>query len=498
MSSMYFAIYQPRALSGRFEEASQRLQKALALCAERAQGAPFSFFAPMGAIEGGIGLDALRFPWVRARYELAVAQVASAARSASAHLFLPVWGNNGVEPMWCGPEGTGFRKLDAPVCLAPGLAVSTPQDLSGSVAWRFDALHQCWNTGSARLEADRRIWVEASLAGGEADQIYVGRSRLSSADETVEADDFEEDLRWVRVETHAEGTPSVIPADGRPARRVVLGDLRFRAAAAAIRDYVGASRSSGIVLGLSGGVDSALVAALAVEALGEERVCALMLKSRFTSEESVRIAQETADGLGIRMEVRTIERLHEAAQAELAVDVGRLPVGDITDQNVQARLRALWLMALSNRWGRLMLCTSNKAESAMGYGTLYGDLAGGFAPIADLWKREVRDLCLDFNRSQSARHIPETVIFREPTAELRPNQRDSDSLPPYDRIERVMRAAMSAEFDPACWGADDLSIVERAASFAFKRRQCPLALRLSETTLADFDLNYGVNRSIFG
>ena len=233
-----------------------------------------------------------------------------------------------------------------------------------------------------------------------------------------------------------------------PARSLSLPqDERLAALIAAIRDYVSAVRAEGVVLGISGGIDSALVAAAAVEALGAARVRAQLLASRFTSQESRELARTLAERLGLELAERSIEVMHEAARRDYADDLGDMVDGEITDQNIQARLRSLRLMAIANKENRILLCTANKSGSPR-WGLRYAlrRSVRRFLAIVDLWKSEVRGALSSVQRLEGFECIPEAIIEREPTAELRFDQKDSDSLPPYDEIERVMRAALGDRF----------------------------------------------------
>jgi NAD+ synthase (glutamine-hydrolysing) len=250
-----------------------------------------------------------------------------------------------------------------------------------------------------------------------------------------------------------------------------------------VRDYVSKHGFPGIVLGLSGGVDSALTLAIAVDALGADRVQAVMMPSRYTSQMSLDDAALQARTLGVRYDIISIEGLFAAALDALKeVFAGREP--DTTEENIQARSRGLLLMALSNKTRRMLLTTGNKSEMAVGYATLYGDMNGGFAPIKDCSKMLVYRVANYRNTLSPA--IPQRVIDRPPSAELRPDQKDSDSLPPYEILDAILELFIEDDlsvdditargFDRATVGRV-LDLVKRNE---YKRRQAPPGVRISD------------------
>jgi len=218
-----------------------------------------------------------------------------------------------------------------------------------------------------------------------------------------------------------------------------------------LRDYVGKNRFRGVVLGLSGGIDSALTAAVAVDALGADRVRGVRLPSSLTSAASQDDAAESARLLGIRLETLAIAPTVDAAETALApVFAGR--ARDVTEENLQARVRGLLLMGLSNKFGELLVTTGNKSEMSVGYATLYGDMCGGYSVLKDIYKTEVYALARWRNthqphgaRGPAGRVVPESSITKAPTAELRPNQTDQDSLPPYDVLDAILEGLVEAE-----------------------------------------------------
>jgi len=220
----------------------------------------------------------------------------------------------------------------------------------------------------------------------------------------------------------------------------------YRGLCLGLRDYVHKNGFPGVLLGLSGGIDSALVAALAVDALGAEAVHAVMMPSAFTSQESLDDAAEMAAALGIRLDTIAITPAVDALGTMLADQfAGTAP--NVAEENIQSRLRGLILMGISNKHGAMVLATGNKSEYAAGYSTLYGDMCGGYAPLKDVWKVDVFRLCEWRNRhlprgaaGPDGVVIPQAIIDKPPSAELRPDQKDTDSLPPYDQLDAIMAA----------------------------------------------------------
>lgn len=203
-----------------------------------------------------------------------------------------------------------------------------------------------------------------------------------------------------------------------------------------IKDYFTKSGFSRAILGLSGGIDSAVVCALAAEALGPENVMAVLLPSRFSTDHSIKDAQDLVDNLGCKSEIIAIKSITEAFESALSPQFHNLPF-NIAEENIQARSRAVLLMAMSNKFGYILLNTSNKSEAAVGYGTLYGDMCGGISVLGDVYKSQVFQLARYINREREI--IPENTIVKPPSAELRPDQKDSDSLPDYDILDKILK-----------------------------------------------------------
>jgi len=223
--------------------------------------------------------------------------------------------------------------------------------------------------------------------------------------------------------------------------------LAYRAMVRGIRDYCGKNGFGKALLGLSGGVDSSLVLALAVDALGADNVTAVRLPSRYTADLSNDLAEAQAGKLGVALETIAIEAPFKGFLDALAPSFAGLPA-DVTEENLQSRCRGTLMMALANKKGGLLLTTGNKSEYAVGYATIYGDMCGGYAPIKDLYKTEVYAVCAWRNRQGDGEVIPQAVIDRAPSAELRENQTDQDSLPPYALLDAILKASIDHERTP--------------------------------------------------
>jgi NAD+ synthase (glutamine-hydrolysing) len=254
------------------------------------------------------------------------------------------------------------------------------------------------------------------------------------------------------------------------------------------RDYIGKNGFRDVVIGLSGGIDSSLVAAVAVAAVGREHVHGVFMPSQYSSRESLQDAAELAKHLGIRMQSIPI---HQPFNAYLNTMRGVFAhtKSDITEENLQARTRGNLLMALSNKFNWLVLTTGNKSEMSTGYATLYGDMAGGFAVIKDVPKTLVYEVCRFVNRSTGRIVIPKRVLVKAPTAELRPNQKDSDSLPEYEVLDPILKAYVEddLEFNEMLKLGFDRKTVERVIRLVdlseYKRRQAPPGVKITQRGL---------------
>ncbi|MEO0035095.1 MAG: hypothetical protein RLZZ501_1118 [Pseudomonadota bacterium] len=265
----------------------------------------------------------------------------------------------------------------------------------------------------------------------------------------------------------------------------------YQALRVGLCDYVGKNGFPGVVLGLSGGIDSALAAALAVDALGPERVRAVMMPSPYTSQDSLDDAAAVAELLGIRLDRIDIRPAMDSFGAMLAPLFGDAPP-DITEENLQSRARGLLLMALSNKFGPMVLSTGNKSEMSCGYATLYGDMCGGYAVLKDVYKTTVFALsdwrnrhCPEGGLGPDGRVMPDRVITKPPSAELRPNQTDQDSLPPYDVLDAILACLIEGEMGltEACAAGHDEATVRRVWRMLdraeYKRRQAPPGVKIT-------------------
>ncbi len=333
-------------------------------------------------------------------------------------------------------------------------------------------------SGLARREGVGIVY--ANLVGGQDELVFDGASFACNAhgDVVVRCAQFGEALQLLEI-----------GVDGQPEageRRSWLGPLEevYQALVCGVRDYVDKNGFPGVVLGLSGGIDSALTLAIAVDALGAERVEVVMMPSRYTADISNEDAAMQAQRMAVKHQVIPIEPAFKAFLGMLeAVFEGSEP--DVTEENIQARCRGLVLMAISNKSGRMLLTTGNKSEMSVGYATLYGDMNGGFAPLKDVPKTLVYQLARWRNRDGEV--IPERVIVRPPSAELRPDQKDSDSLPDYDRLDEIIERFVERDQSLATIVAETgfgQAEVERITRMVirneYKRRQAPPGVRITQ------------------
>jgi len=346
--------------------------------------------------------------------------------------------------------------------------------------YRDDKLNDRLAMFSRRSGDAKTAIVYCNLVGGQDELVFDGRSMLMNADGTLSGPgplcdealllaDFNEDAGELRAIDWPQ-------APGLQAEEI------YKVLVTGLRDYVVKNNFSDVVFGLSGGIDSSLTLALAVDALGAEQVHTVMMPSRHTSGLSIELAQEQAVQLGVDHRCISIEPAYEMLLNLMSPSFEGTET-DITEENLQARIRGNMVMALSNKFGWLPLATSNKSELAVGYCTIYGDMCGGFGPLLDCFKMRVYELSRYRNSLSPA--IPESVITRPPSAELRPDQSDQDSLPPYETLDEILSRYVEHDWSISEIVEDgyDEAIVRRVAGLVlmneYKRRQAPPGVRVT-------------------
>jgi NAD+ synthase (glutamine-hydrolysing) len=319
--------------------------------------------------------------------------------------------------------------------------------------------------------------VYANLVGAQDELIFDGASFVMDQNGTIcaQSQHFEEDLQLVEFVAGK-------PQPGAIAAALSVEAQVYQALVLGVRDYIGKNGFPSVIIGLSGGVDSALTLAVAVDALGAERVRAVMMASPYTADISWIDAREMVERIGVRYDEIPIHDCFNAFRATLAQQFEGL-AEDATEENLQARIRGTILMALSNKHGSIVLTTGNKSEMAVGYCTLYGDMAGGFAVIKDIAKTLVYRLCA--YRNAISEVIPTRILTRAPSAELRPDQTDQDSLPPYEVLDAIMQMHMeenlsNSDILAAGYRQEDVTRVTRLIKInEYKRRQSPIGIRVT-------------------
>ena len=340
------------------------------------------------------------------------------------------------------------------------------------------------NETRARAVDNQLLIVYANAVGGQDELVFDGGSHIVDATGQIifRAPAFVEDISCVDLPIDLIKNAHALPASTCVAQVDRLQEI-YQALVLGVRDYVQKNRFKGVVLGLSGGIDSALTLAIAVDALGADKVEAVMMPFRYTSDLSKTDAAEQAKRMGVRYSSISIEAMYDAFMASLSDEFAGLK-SDTTEENLQARCRGVVLMAISNKKGYLVLTTGNKSEMAVGYSTLYGDMAGGFDVLKDVFKTQVFALARYRNSIESV--IPESVITRPPSAELAPDQKDEDSLPPYDILDQIL--AFYVEQDQSAeaiiargFNREQVERVIRLVDInEYKRRQSPIGIRISQ------------------
>ena len=376
------------------------------------------------------------------------------------------FGINICEDTWFEHAPMRARAAGAQVLLVP----------NGS-PYHMNKQHLRYETMRKNVSAQGMALVYANLVGGQDELIFDGDSFVMDAAGTICAQlrHFEEDLQIVEFDG---ATPVPQPL----ATPLTTEAQVYQALVLGVRDYIVKNGFPGVLIGMSGGVDSALTLAIAVDALGADKVRAVMMPSQFTADISWIDSRDMVKRLNVRYDEIPIKQTFDAFRATLAGEFAGL-AEDATEENIQARIRGTLLMALSNKHGSIVLTTGNKSEMAVGYCTLYGDMAGGFAVIKDIAKTLVYRLCAYRNSVSDV--IPERILTRGPSAELRADQLDQDSLPPYDVLDGIMQLYMEenrpiAEIIEAGYPPADVARVTRLIKInEYKRRQSPVGIRVT-------------------
>ncbi|MBR7069475.1 MAG: NAD+ synthase [Oxalobacter sp.] len=340
----------------------------------------------------------------------------------------------------------------------------------GKMQQRYDAVRN-------HLASIGLTTVYANMTGGQDELVFDGNSFAmdKNGNLCIQLKHCQEDFETVICEQG-----NILK--GRIEENLVLEEAVYKVLVMGVKDYIGKNGFPGAIIGLSGGVDSALVLAIAHDALGKDKVRAVMMPSQYTSDISNTDAADMAKRLDVRCDTLPITTCFSAFNQTLAAQFSGLPE-DVTEENLQARIRGTLLMALSNKTGSIVLTTGNKSETAVGYCTLYGDTAGGFAVIKDIYKTLVYRLCRYRNTVSDV--IPERILTRPPSAELKPGQCDQDSLPPYETLDGILRLFMEEQKTPETiiglgYSEVDVNrIVSLLRRSEYKRRQAPIGIQLT-------------------
>jgi NAD+ synthase (glutamine-hydrolysing) len=351
---------------------------------------------------------------------------------------------------------------------------------AGKIRQRQDIVGRC-------AKHFQRPVFYCNLVGGQDELVFDGRSMIAGADGTIlmTASAFEDDILLADVKVENAATTITVPQSNQPSQSPMdmVAEV-YQALVLGTRDYVRKNGFQKVMIGLSGGIDSALTAVIAVDALGKENVVGITMPSRFNSEETRSDAKQLADNLGIEFRSLPIESILKEFNTILS-DVSGWNDKGLAYENLQARIRGCLMMSLSNQLGYMVLTTGNKSETAVGYCTLYGDTAGGFAVIKDVPKTLVYQLSDYVNRVYSKDVIPQSILSRIPSAELRDNQKDSDSLPEYDILDAILQRYIEQEKSPSemiteGFPARTVERVMRLVDLSeYKRRQSPPGIKIT-------------------
>ncbi len=366
------------------------------------------------------------------------------------------------------------------------------------------------NLAVARVTETGLPLIYVNQVGGQDELVFDGGSFVLNADRKMAATSpqFVENVSLTRWQRGEGGAPWSC-TEGELTSQIEGSERIYQAMVLGLRDYVNKNGFPGVVLGLSGGIDSGITAVVAVDALGPERVHCVMMPSPFTSQESLDDAQELADRLEVRLDSVAIEPAMNAFD-DMLKQAFNEPSSGVTKENIQSRARGLTLMAISNTTGAMLVTTGNKSEMSVGYATIYGDMAGGYSVIKDVYKTDVFKLCRWRNEhyptgvlGPAGDVIPERIITKPPSAELRPDQKDEDSLPPYDELDAILHGLIEEDL-----GADDLvgrghdvDTVQRIWRLLemseYKRRQAPPGVKLTSRAFGR-DRRYPITNAFKG
>jgi NAD+ synthase (glutamine-hydrolysing) len=343
--------------------------------------------------------------------------------------------------------------------------------------FNYNHAHSRISIVKANVERYNKAMIYINHVGAQTELIFDGGSIVASPDGNIfdEMSYFTEEMRYYQLDEIMKGGVERV----QPKDKI---ELIHNAVVLGIKDYFGKLGLKSAVLGLSGGIDSAVTCVLAVRALGAENVRGLLMPSQFSSGHSVDDARALAENLGIKYDIIAIKDIFNEFEKNLKPLFGDLPQ-NVTEENIQARIRGILNMAVSNKFGNILLNTTNKSEMAVGYGTLYGDLCGGLSVLGDIYKTEIYKLAAYINKDGIV--IPQNSISKPPSAELRPNQKDSDSLPEYDILDPILYEYIEKRTDPQdiIYMGHDESTVKRVLKLVntneFKRHQTAPVLRVS-------------------
>ncbi len=381
------------------------------------------------------------------------------------------------EDMWTSSLATKLKAQGAEILIVP----------NGS-PYETDKRQRREEIARQRVAETRLPLIYVNQVGGQDELVFDGASFVMDEKGEIQSHlmSWEEDLKVVAFP---------LQESAEPQENTSKEETIYNALVLALRDYVTKNGFSGVVLGLSGGIDSALVAAIAVDALGPHKVRCVMMPSPYTSQDSLDDAAANASNLGCHHEIISICELMQAFDTTLKESfVTKKP--DVTEENIQARCRGVILMALSNKFGHMVLSTGNKSEMSVGYSTLYGDLCGGFAVLKDVYKTQVYKLARwrnahkpESGQGPSGVVIPERILTKAPTAELRPNQKDQDSLPPYDVLDDILECLIEEDLglQEITARGHNAAMIKRVWSMLdraeYKRRQAPPGVKITRRIL---------------